>query len=808
MKCMAVITWALWCIVIGILSVSVPPVNPGFGAVQITGITSDLAGNPKPGETFQLTINAVVPDGVNSVHRFYYKADYGTEAFAANPWEVVQEWSPVNEVDYTFSSPGNNYVVGHMVPEGEAWQFGDAQGGFNVVTSGGIQIMAVTSDLVAVPAIGQTFRFTVNAVGPEGVTLHYRFYYKDGYGSSAWKTNTWQVVQEWSPVNWVDYSFADAGNYYLVCHVVPGGESWRAGDPQGGFNVNVIEPGRPEGWTEVTHGNNAKANYDVVYAQDEVKRIDVVIDPADWQAMLADRTEAFGPFNSGLDDFLALLGGGSPDEWLLTRPDSIYRPCTLIFEGTTWWHAGVRLKGQSSLLFPWMMGIMKFPFRFDMDEFENEYPEIRNQRFYGFKELSLANASMDNSVLREKVASDIFLEAGVPAPQTAFYRVYVDHGEGPIYFGLYTMVEVPREPMLESQFGDAGGNLYKAVYGEGATWSVYDPTSFEKKTNEDEDDWSDLEALFTALHAPRGNPAAWRSGLEAVFDVDGFLRWLAVNTVIQNWDTYGNMPQNYFLYSDPSDGLLHWIPWDNNMALSGSGVGLAPPLTLCLDAEEVNDDWPLIRYLIDDPVYNAIYVSYVDDTIEGPFLVATQQQRLRDAHALISPYVVGPEGEQQGYTFTSPDAFEAELGVLLGHAEARRDAALQFLSKGTCPEPGTGDTVVATVTVPSDFTCTPEVIASFFFTSFPPRPGTMPAAIGDSYRAPHIAPGIPYELTTTQAGLQGEYFLSVVVFCPGGGAGGIPVSGVDWVGGSMSPLTLGPGTGTVDAGTISLILTP
>jgi hypothetical protein len=242
--------------------------------------------------------------------------------------------------------------------------------------------------------------------------------------------------------------------------------------------------------------------------------------------------------------------------------------------------------------------------------------------------------------------------------------------------------------------------------------------------------------------------------------------------------------------------------------LSSGGPGIALPLSLCIDATAVGDDWPLIRYLIDDPVYYPTYVSNVNETIAGAFSVATQQQRLQDAHALISPYVVGPGGEQAGYTFTSPNAFEAELEVLLDHVENRREAALQFLADGTCTEPTNDDKVVATVTVPFNFTCTPELILATFFTTFPPQPGTMPAGLGNSYSAPQIGPGTPYELTTTQAGLQGEYYLAVTVFCPGGGAGGIPVSGVDWVGGRMSPLTLGPGTETVDAGTIRLIRAP
>ncbi|MDY6973598.1 MAG: CotH kinase family protein, partial [Thermodesulfobacteriota bacterium] len=487
---------------------------------------------------------------------------------------------------------------------------------------------------------------------------------------------------------------------------------------------------RPHGWTEETHGDNATPNYDIVFARDVVKRIDLTIGPADWKAMLEDMTENYGdygksgcggqiPLNAcrlceGLQDgdpctilllfglvkihgtcmtmpgqrvctpdFLTDMGppaGVPPDSFFGSSPKPIYRPCTFTFEGRTWWHVGVRFKGQSSLVYPWEIGgTKKFPFRFDFDEFEDVFPEIDNQRFFGFKELSMCSNFNDNSLLREKVVGDIFREAGVPAPQNAFYRLFIEYGVGPVYFGLYTMVEVPRKPMLETQFGDPDGNLYKPE-GQGARWATFDEESFVKKTNTSEHDWSDVEAAFTALHAPRDDPAEWRAGLEAVFDVDGFLRWLAVNTVIQNWDTYGNMPQNYYIYSDPQDGQLHWIPWDNNEALKSTGV-LVDPLPLSLDSNVVDESWPLIRYIMDDPVYHATYLSFVHDTIEGAFFVTRSQTRLINAHDLISPFVVGHDGEQNGHTLLAgPEDFGIELDNLLDHVAQRRNEALQFLS--------------------------------------------------------------------------------------------------------------------------------
>jgi hypothetical protein len=360
-----------------------------------------------------------------------------------------------------------------------------------------------------------------------------------------------------------------------------------------------------------------------------------------------------------------------PDE------NPVWVPCTVNFESRQWLHVGIRFKGQSSLMSSWFSGIYKLPFRLDFDEFEDDYPEIDNQRFYGFKKLGLVSNFLDNSLLREKLASDFFRDAGVPSARTAFYRLFIDHGEGATYFGLYTLVEIPHKPMLESQFSGSGGNLYKPK-GQGATFSVYDESSFDKETNKNEADFSDIKALYDALHADRTDAQAWREGLEATFNVPGFIRWLAVNTVIQNWDTYGLMAQNYYLYNDPETGLINWIPWDNNMALSSDAVMHGSALSL--ELAEVDDDWPLIRYLMDDPVYHDMYVDEVNAVATNVFYPERIKPIYTAAKWLIRRYVIGAEGEIEGYTLlNSKLAFNRAVRVLKRHVQSRYDEAMAFV---------------------------------------------------------------------------------------------------------------------------------
>jgi len=181
-------------------------------------------------------------------------------------------------------------------------------------------------------------------------------------------------------------------------------------------------------WTEATHSKDVDPNISEVFEDNTVKRLDFVITEERWQTMLDDMENLYGTFGqSGASGF--------SDE------DPIFVPGEVFYEGNEWYRVGLRFKGNSSLQSSWQAGILKLSFKLDFDEFEDDYPQIKNQRFYGIKKLSLKNNYDDSSMLREKVATDVFRNAGLVASHTAFYTLYVDHGDGPQYFGLYTLVE-------------------------------------------------------------------------------------------------------------------------------------------------------------------------------------------------------------------------------------------------------------------------------------------------------------------------------------------------------------------------------
>jgi len=420
-------------------------------------------------------------------------------------------------------------------------------------------------------------------------------------------------------------------------------------------------------WTEETHGNDIDPNFEEVFDTSEVKRFDIVVSEENWQLMLDDMTETYGEF--GQDS-----RGGLID----AEEDPIWVKANLFYKDIQWYQVGLRFKGNSTLQGAWRQGNLKLPFKLDFDEFEDDYPEIKNQRFYGFKQLNLKNNYNDESFLRETVASDVFSDAGLVVSHTAFYELYVDHGDGPKYFGLYTLVEEVDDTVFETQFASDEGNLYKPE-GDGAAFTegMFSEADFEKKTNEDEADWSDILTLFDVLHddIATTNPATWRENLEAVFDVDGFLKYLAVNGIIQNWDSYGRMTHNYYLYNNPETSQLTWIPWDNNEAFQeGNREGALDIDFSDLDAE----NWPLIANLYEDAIYRAKYDSYLAEVISGAFEASKIQTLYQSYASLIEPSVTA---EVPGYSFiNNQNSFANAIDELIEHAANRANVVNAYLA--------------------------------------------------------------------------------------------------------------------------------
>ncbi len=417
-------------------------------------------------------------------------------------------------------------------------------------------------------------------------------------------------------------------------------------------------------WSISTHSSYADQNYDVVFPQDKVNRLNITIAENDWENMQDDLDDLYGGSSGGGPGGMG--GGGT-----FSDETPLYVPCNIEFNGLNWYHVGIRYKGNSSLS-AYSSGVNKLPFRLEFDQFEDDYPEITGQTFYGFPALSMSSNYNDQSFVREKAACDLFREFGVPAPYTAFYEMYIHHGDGPVYFGLYTAVEVVFETVLEKQFASNTGNCYKPE-DDGAAFATsgFSLSDFENKTNGGTGG-ADIQTMYDRLHdaSRTSDVESWKSNLEEVLDVDGFLKWMAVNLTIQNWDTYGRMTHNYYLYHDPADDLIKWIPWDNNEAFEDGKMGGA----LSFELNEISDaSWPLLGYIHGVESYENQFKGHVIDFIEGAFEPSKMKAQYASYQSIIQASV---EAETMDYSFINAISdFNSAISTLDAHVDSRVAAA-------------------------------------------------------------------------------------------------------------------------------------
>lgn len=400
-------------------------------------------------------------------------------------------------------------------------------------------------------------------------------------------------------------------------------------------------------------------DYAWVFPEAEMRSINIQVGQANWDKIQKDmeyRTvRKFGSATT-IPGAVPPAGNGSLDA---VPGDPIYVEAEISQGNNKWQKVGFRLKGNASLNATWRGGVYKLPFKLQFDEFEDKYSETKNQRFYGFKELSFAPSYGDNTFMKEKLLTDLFRKAGVMACKVAYYKVYIDFGQGQKYCGVYQAIETVEEHMVETQSGVKVGNVYKPE----SNLQSFITTQIEKQNNKELNDYSDVKAFIAALNNSSrvSDRPLWKKQLEAVFDVKGFLKYLAVNNTVGNWDTYGQVMHNYFLAS--TDGILHWIPYDLNLSFQMKGGLNRTALTM--EMKEVGTQWPLIRYIVDDPEYFAFYKAAVKDFVGKTFTPTAMNEYIRKHKAVLAPSFIASEIEKPPYSYLqNPQSFDNSVSDL------------------------------------------------------------------------------------------------------------------------------------------------
>jgi hypothetical protein len=269
-------------------------------------------------------------------------------------------------------------------------------------------------------------------------------------------------------------------------------------------------------------------------------------------------------------------------------------------DGTDYDSVGVRFKGYSSMTYPGDKKSLKIDI--------NEY--IRSQKIDGLKKINIHNSYGDPTMLREKLSYDIFQSLGVSAPRCSFAKVYINN----TYWGFYSLVEQVDKTFLKSRFGNNDGNLYKAITST-LQWIDSNQNSyynqFDLKTNESENDWSDLLQFINVVNNVPDNE--FFDSLDKGFNYTDFLKIIATDNLLVNLDSYCFEGRNFYLYHNTSTHKFEWIPWDYNLSFSGFG---GDQIAGVLDILYNNPSMPLPYRVSNTNILRNKYLSEICSLLE------------------------------------------------------------------------------------------------------------------------------------------------------------------------------------------------
>jgi hypothetical protein len=196
---------------------------------------------------------------------------------------------------------------------------------------------------------------------------------------------------------------------------------------------------------------------------------------------------------------------------------------------------------------------------------------------------------------------------------------------------------------------------------------------YEIKTDDDPKAWADLIALTKALNTTP--PERLEAELAPRLDIDGALKFLALETVMVNSDGYWTRASDYNLYQDVK-GRFHIIPHDVNEALgSADGRGFGGHGGVELDPMVGLRDTtkPLRSKLLASPALRTRYLGYVRDIAQRWLDWPTLEPMATRYQALIAADVKTDTRKLDSF-----EAFQSGLAGLRSFIEARRAYLLAY----------------------------------------------------------------------------------------------------------------------------------
>lgn len=297
-------------------------------------------------------------------------------------------------------------------------------------------------------------------------------------------------------------------------------------------------------------------------------------------------------------------------------------PARLVVDGKTYLNVGVHFRGMSSFMM--VSEGRKRSLNVSVDFADEE------QRLNGYRTLNLLNSHEDPTFLRTVLYFDIAREY-LPAPKANFTRVVIN-GES---WGVYVNVQQFNKDFIKEWFGTTKGARWKvpgSPMGRGGLEYLGGDASaykkiYEIKSKDEPKAWADLIKLCQVLNETPADKL--EAALAPLLDVEGALKFLALENALINNDGYWVRASDYSIYQDVT-GKFHILPHDANETFSlpggpgfGGGRGGRTPAAVPARGIELDPlvglsdaGKPLRAKLLAVPALRARYLAYVRDIAE------------------------------------------------------------------------------------------------------------------------------------------------------------------------------------------------
>ena len=323
--------------------------------------------------------------------------------------------------------------------------------------------------------------------------------------------------------------------------------------------------------------------------------------------------------------------------------DFQYVHADLEFEGELFRDVAVRYKGNGTFMDS--RNSIKRSLKIDLNKY------VKGQKVAGETKLNLHNNVTDASWMNEVLSYRLFRDAGVPAPRTAYAKVYVTvPGQyDKKFFGLYSIVEDVDSHFAEDRFDSKEGALFKPVTRElfgylGEDWSEYSQ-SYDPKT--DPSDSEEQRVMDFSKLVTSASDAEFAARVAEYLDLEEFARFMSVTVWLSTLDSILMMGQNFYVHLHPQTHQFQFVPWDLDHSF-----GQFPMAGSQEEREKLSIQKPwhganrFLERVFNNAAFKKLYLATMKEFAKTLFLPERFSQQVDEVAAAIRP-AVGEESEMK-----------------------------------------------------------------------------------------------------------------------------------------------------------------